>query len=65
MAKKKPQDVLSLGDIAVDAGEVGELGSRTSVLALKDPPPRGDSRRIEGDGAAEQIVEYLAEKRLL
>jgi electron transfer flavoprotein beta subunit len=64
-AKKKPQDVVSLGDLGIDAAEAGEQGSRTSVLALKDPPPRGDSRRIDGDGAPEQIVEFLAEKRLL
>jgi electron transfer flavoprotein beta subunit len=64
-AKKKPQEVLSLGDVGVDGGQVGERGSATSVLALNDPPPRGESRRVEGDGAAEQVVEYLAEKRLL
>ena len=64
-AKKKPQEVLSLGDIGVDGGQVGESGSGTSVLALKDPPPRGESRRIEGEQVAGQIVEYLAEKRLL
>jgi electron transfer flavoprotein beta subunit len=64
-AKKKPQDTVSLGDLGIDAVETGEQGSRTTVLALKDPPPRGDSRRIDGDGAPEQIVEFLAEKRLL
>ena len=64
-AKKKPQDSVSLGDLGVDAGQAGEAGSKTSVLALKDPPPRGDQRRIDGDGAPEQIVEFLAEKRLL
>ena len=64
-AKKKPQDTVSLGDLGIDGGEAGEQGSRTSVLALKDPPPRGDSRRIEGDGAPDQIVDFLAEKRLL
>jgi electron transfer flavoprotein beta subunit len=64
-AKKKPQDVVSLADLGIDAAEAGEQGSRTSVLALKDPPPRGDSRRIDGDGAPEQIVEFLTEKRLL
>jgi electron transfer flavoprotein beta subunit len=64
-AKKKPQDVVSLADLGVDGSAAGEAGSRTSVLELKDPPPRGESRRIDGDGAPEQIVEYLAEKRLL
>jgi hypothetical protein len=36
------------------------------MLALSDPPPRGDTRKIEDDGsAAEQIVAFLAEKRLI
>jgi hypothetical protein len=36
------------------------------VLALNPPPPRGDTKKIEDDGtAAEQIVAFLAEKRLL
>jgi electron transfer flavoprotein beta subunit len=62
-AKKKQQDVLSLADLGVDAGEGA---SRTTVLALGDPPPRGDSRKVEDDGnAAAQIVEFLAEKRLV
>jgi electron transfer flavoprotein beta subunit len=62
-AKKKPQDVISLADLGVEAGEGA---SRTSVLALGDPPPRGDSRKLEDDGnAAAQIVDFLAEKRLV
>ena len=55
-----------LGDLGVDASQVGEGGSKTTVAALTDPPARADSRRIEDDGnAAEQIVEFLAEKRLV
>src|SRR5919198_3267765 len=38
-AKKKPQDVVSLADLGVDAAAVGEAGSRTEVYALGDPPP--------------------------
>src|SRR5579884_1113712 len=65
-AKKKPQDVLSLADLGVDRGEAGEAGSRTTVLGLGDPPPRGDARKIDGDGdAAQAIVDFLAERRLL
>jgi electron transfer flavoprotein beta subunit len=64
-AKKKPQEVLSLADVGLDGSQAGEAGSATSVLALDDPPPRGDTRRIEGDGAPGEIVEFLAEKRLL
>jgi electron transfer flavoprotein beta subunit len=65
-AKKKQQDVLSLADLGVDAGAAGEAGSRTTVLALADPPARGDARKIEDDGnAAQAIVDFLAEKRLV
>jgi electron transfer flavoprotein beta subunit len=65
-AKKKPQDVLSLADLDLDASAAGEAGSRTTVLALGSPPARADARKIEGDGnAAEAVVEFLAEKRLL
>ena len=65
-AKKKPQDVLSLADLGVGAAEAGEAGSRTEVLALADPPARGGSQKIEGDGdAAQAIVDFLAEKRLI
>jgi hypothetical protein len=37
------------------------------VLALSEPPSRGESRKIEDDGgsAVEQIVSYLSEKKLL
>jgi electron transfer flavoprotein beta subunit len=59
-AKKKPQETLS----AADVGGLDE--ARTTVLALNAPPARGEARRIEDDGtAAEQIVEFLAERRLL
>ena len=65
-AKKKPFETLSLGDVGVDAGDAGEAGSKTEVLALGEPPSRGDARKIEDDGnAAQAIVDFLAEKRLV
>jgi electron transfer flavoprotein beta subunit len=65
-AKKKQQDVLSLADLGLAADAAGEAGSGTTVLALADPPARGGARKIEDDGnAAESIVEFLAEKRLI
>jgi electron transfer flavoprotein beta subunit len=65
-AKKKPFETLAAGDLGLAADEVGEAGSRTEVLALADPPSRGESVRIEDDGsAAEKIVEYLVERKLL
>src|SRR5438132_3855545 len=65
-AKKKPQDVLSIGDVGLTADLAGEGGSGTVVYALGEPPPRGESRRIEDDGnAAQAIIDFIAEKRLI
>jgi electron transfer flavoprotein beta subunit len=65
-AKKKPFDTVSLADLGIDSGDAGEAGSKTEVLALSDPPSRGDARKIEDDGnAAQAIVDFLAEKRLV
>jgi electron transfer flavoprotein beta subunit len=59
-AKSKPQETLA----AAEVGGAGE--SRTTVLGTNPPPPRGETRRIEGGAeAAAEIVDFLAEKRLL
>ena len=63
-AKKKPFDTVSAGDLGLSADEIGEAGSRTVVLALADPPARGDSVRIE-DEAADKILAYLSERKLV
>ena len=65
-AKSKPQDTVGLGDIGLSADDAGEEGSRTEVLALGEPPARGESRKIEDDGsAAQQILDFLAERKLV
>ena len=65
-AKTKPQETLSLGDLGVDAGSVGEAGAKTSVLDLGPPPSRGDQVKIEDDGsAAQKILDFVNERRLL
>jgi electron transfer flavoprotein beta subunit len=65
-AKKKPQEQASLADLGLTSLETGEQGSRTVVLAISEPPARGDTMRIEDDGnAAERIVQYLNEKKVL
>jgi electron transfer flavoprotein beta subunit len=65
-AKKKPFDTVSLAELGIDPGGAGEAGSRTEVLAVSEPPSRGDARKIEDDGnAAQAIVDFLAEKRLV
>jgi len=65
-AKTKPQETISLGDLGVEGNSVGEAGARTSVLELGPPPSRGDQVKIEDDGsAAQKILDYLTERRLL
>jgi len=65
-AKKKPQESLGASDLGVDAAQLGDAGSKTEVLALGDPPARGDIVKIEDDGGgAQKIADFLAEKRLL
>lgn len=63
-AKKKPQDVVSLADVGVDAGSAGEAGSRTTVITLSPPPSRGDTIKIEDDGSgAQKILDFLVERK--
>jgi electron transfer flavoprotein beta subunit len=65
-AKKKPQDAPSLGELGVEVDRLGEAGAKTEVYAVNDPPPRGETERIEDDGsAAERIVAFLVERKAL
>jgi electron transfer flavoprotein beta subunit len=65
-AKKKPQDSVTLSDLGLEAGDVGDDGSKTEVYAVGDPPARGESRRIEDNGdAAQAVLDYLTEKKLV
>jgi electron transfer flavoprotein beta subunit len=60
-AKSKPQETVSFADLGLDGAE-----SRTEVIALNEPPPRGESRKVEDDGnAAQAVLDFLAEKRLV
>ncbi len=66
-AKKKPMETVSLADLGVDKGDVGEAGSSTEVLGTGAPPPRGDTQRVEDEGgdSAEKIVAFLRERKLV
>ena len=65
-AKTKPQETVDLAAIGVEADRAGEAGAKTTVLTLGPPPVRGDQVKLEDDGsAAEKILAYLDEKRLL
>ncbi|MCO5314966.1 MAG: electron transfer flavoprotein subunit beta/FixA family protein [Solirubrobacterales bacterium] len=67
-AKKKPVDTKSTADAGIDAGQVGEAGSKTKVIAL-NPPPQKEAGEIitDEDTAAtvEKIVSWLEERKLI
>jgi electron transfer flavoprotein beta subunit len=64
-AKSKPQETMSLAELGIEAERAGAEGSRTEVYALNDPPARGESRRLDDGNAAQAVLDFLAEKRLL
>jgi electron transfer flavoprotein beta subunit len=65
-AKSKPIEVKALGDIGLDAGEVGLANAWTSVESFENAPPRqaGQVVKDEGDGGA-KIADFLASKKLV
>ena len=65
-AKKKRLDVLALADVGLVEADAGRAGSGTVVLAVREPPPRANSIKVEDDGTAAQvIVDYLAERQFV
>ncbi len=65
-AKGKPQESLSLDDLGVSAEDAGAPGSGTEVYSLSEPPPRGETLKIEDDGdAADKIAEFLTQRKLI
>ena len=65
-AKSKPITALALGDLGLDAGEVGLGGSWTQVASFENAPPRaaGQTVKDEGNGGV-AIADYLAGKKLI
>src|SRR5438552_8594466 len=67
-AKKKPLDTKATGDVGIEAGKVGEDGSRTRVLSINPPPEKETGEIIEDedtDETVEKIVSWLGERKLL
>jgi len=65
--KKKPLETWSLGDLGVDAGEVGLDAAWTAVEATEARPPRtaGEIVTDEGGSGATALVEFLASKKFI
>jgi len=65
-AKKKPVQTLSLGDLAVDAGEVGVAGASTTVVEHAKRPPRQGGTRVNDDGeGGVKLVEFLVSEKFV
>lgn len=63
-AKKKPLEVLTLADLGVSADPAA--APRTIMTAVAEKPPRAAGVKIVDEGdAAEKLVEYLAQNRLV
>jgi electron transfer flavoprotein beta subunit len=67
-AKKKPLDTKATGDVGIEAGQVGEGGSKTQVLEINPPPTKEPGEIIEDEDTTEtveKIVAWLDERKLL
>ncbi len=67
-AKKKPLDTKATAEVGIDAGEVGETGSKTQVLAIAPPPAKQAGEIIEDEDTNEtvsKIVAWLDERKLI
>jgi electron transfer flavoprotein beta subunit len=67
-AKKKPLDKVSAGDAGIEAGRIGEEGSRTKVVALNPPPAKEKGTIIEDEDTNEtvgKVVAWLEERKLI
>jgi len=67
-AKKKPLDSKATGDVGIEAGQVGQDGSKTQVLGLNPPPAKEAGEIIEDEDTnetVEKIVAWLDERKLI
>jgi electron transfer flavoprotein beta subunit len=66
-AKKKPLETYSLGDLGVDASQVGLDAAWTQVLETTERPPRtaGEIVTDEDGSGATALAEFLAAKKFI
>jgi electron transfer flavoprotein beta subunit len=65
-SKKKPIDTMSLADLGLDASQVGAAGAREQALSADAiTTQRKGEMYIGTDGAADRIVAYLVEQKVL
>ncbi len=67
-AREKPVEVLSLDDLELAPGEVGDAGSHTEVVAVSPVERTRDALVVEADdpaAAAREIADFLLERGLV
>ena len=67
-AKKKPVDKKTVGDIGLDASQVGEEGSKARWFESHEPPAKAAGEIIEDEDTnetVERIVAWLDERKLI
>jgi electron transfer flavoprotein beta subunit len=66
-ARSKTLETKTLADVAVGDQPVGGAAATSTVVGSEAPPPRAATRVIRepADEAARQVVEFLAERRII
>lgn len=66
-AKKKPNETKALGDVGVDAAQVGLDGSGTTVTAARAPDARAAGQKVTDDGGsgAQAVLDFLVARKLI
>ena len=67
-AKKKQLDTVAIGDVGIEAGRVGEDGSRVVCGEFKSPPEKAGGTIIEDEDTnetVEKILAWLDERKLI
>ena len=67
-AKKKQLDAVAIGDVGIEAGRVGEEGSRVVCGEFKSPPEKAGGTIIEDEDTnetVEKILAWLDERKLI
>jgi electron transfer flavoprotein beta subunit len=67
-AKKKQLDAKAIGDVGIEAGQVGEEGSKVVCGDFKAPPQKEGGQIIEDEDTnetVEKVVAWLDERKLI
>jgi len=67
-ARKKPLETVGIGDVGIEAGQVGEEGSQVNCGDFHDPEAKPPGQIIEDEDTNEtvdKIVAWLEERKLI